>query len=58
MHHARRTTATLAAAVAAGTLALAGCAGPGTAAADDSVVLDYWLWDAVVRRVRTVGRLT
>ncbi|MFC7877819.1 ABC transporter substrate-binding protein [Isoptericola sp. NPDC057391] len=46
MHHARRTTATLAAAVAAGTLALAGCAGPGDAAADDSVVLDYWLWDA------------
>jgi multiple sugar transport system substrate-binding protein len=47
VHHARRTTASLAAALAAGTLALAGCAGPGTAAAaEDSVVLDYWLWDA------------
>ncbi|MFE7404807.1 ABC transporter substrate-binding protein [Isoptericola sp. NPDC057559] len=40
----RRTAASLAAALTAGTLALAGCAAPG--AADDSVVVDYWLWDA------------
>ncbi|MFC8598961.1 MULTISPECIES: ABC transporter substrate-binding protein [unclassified Isoptericola] len=44
MQHTRRKTAALAAALTAGTLVVAGCAAPGSP--DDSVVVDYWLWDA------------
>jgi len=41
----RRRGAGLLALLAAGSLAIAGCNGA-TAAADDAVSLDYWLWDA------------
>src|SRR5699024_5684255 len=41
----RRRAVSLLALLAAGSLAVAGCNGA-TAAADDAVSLDYWLWDA------------
>ncbi|MGH3585976.1 MAG: ABC transporter substrate-binding protein [Pseudonocardia sp.] len=46
--HTYRKAAALAAGLAAGALVVAGCAGPddGGPAAEDSVTLDYWLWDA------------